>query len=190
MEKFTEKKKAIFESTLELVTEKGFHGCSMSAVAKQANVGAGTIYHHFEGKEELICELYTYIVDKISTAMLAGIEPAQPFKERFFKLWMNLYHFYVRNQTYPKYIQQYIHSPYYPYRDKEGHDHFFQLLFDFHAEGIKLGFLQNVKPEILGLLTHSHIATTAKIQSFGKIPLAEEELGQITGILWNGMAAE
>ena len=35
-----EKKKAIFESTLELVRENGFHGTPMSLVAKKAGVAA------------------------------------------------------------------------------------------------------------------------------------------------------
>lgn len=188
MEKFTEKKRAIFESTLELVTEKGFHGCAMSSIAKTADVGAGTIYHHFESKEQLICELYTYITDKIISATFAGDEEQLPFKERFFRLWMNLYHFYIKHPAYPKFFQQFVNSPYYPYRDKEGHDYFLELLFAFHAQGIEQGVLQSVNPEILGLLTHSNIITTAKIQGFGKIPLGQEELEQISGILWGGMA--
>jgi AcrR family transcriptional regulator len=53
-----EKKKAIFESTLELVRENGFHGTPMSLVAKKAGVAAGTIYHYFESKDALIIALH------------------------------------------------------------------------------------------------------------------------------------
>src|SRR5690606_31556619 len=60
MDNVTDKKKAIFESTLELIKENGFHGTPMSLVAKNACVAAGTIYHYFKSKDELICELYAY----------------------------------------------------------------------------------------------------------------------------------
>lgn len=40
------KKEAIFESTLKLVDEGGFHGTPVSQIAAQAQVATGTIYHY------------------------------------------------------------------------------------------------------------------------------------------------
>ena len=49
-----DKRTAIFESTLALVREQGFHGTPMSQVAKKAGVAAGTLYLYFESKDHLI----------------------------------------------------------------------------------------------------------------------------------------
>ena len=54
MHNIGDKKQAIFESTLALIRDHGFHGAPMSLVAKNAGVAAGTIYHYFESKEALL----------------------------------------------------------------------------------------------------------------------------------------
>ena len=43
MDDIAQKKQAIFESTLELIKDHGFHGAPVSLVAKNAGVAAGTI---------------------------------------------------------------------------------------------------------------------------------------------------
>ena len=60
MEQVTDKKQAIFDATLRLISENGFHGTAMSKVAKEANVSTGIIYHYFESKDDLIAELYRH----------------------------------------------------------------------------------------------------------------------------------
>ena len=190
MENITEKKKAIFESTLELVREHGFHGCPMSAVAKNAGVAAGTIYHYFEGKDQLIRGLHEYVSSEMIEAMLAGDSGQQPFKKRYFRLWRRLYDLYVRKPGLIQFFQQYINSPYNVHEREPGHDHVHEVLFDFHREGVKAGHLRDVNPEILGLLTHRSIITAAKIHGFGKIPIGEKELAQITQVLWDGMSTK
>jgi AcrR family transcriptional regulator len=189
VENFTEKKRAIFESTLDLVTEKGFHGCPMSSVAKTAGVAAGTIYHHFESKDQLICELYDYLTDKLLNVMFAGEKGEMTFKERFFNFWMNLYRFYIQNPAYPKFYQQFVHSPYYPSKsDNRKNDPFHGRIFSFFREGVEQEVLQAVNPEILGVLVHNNIMTSARIYGFGKIHIGNQELDQIMQMLWNGIS--
>jgi TetR/AcrR family transcriptional repressor of multidrug resistance operon len=189
VEKFTEKKRAIFESTLDLVTEKGFHGCPMSSVAKTAGVAAGTIYHHFESKDQLICELYDYLSGKLRDVMFAGENKEMDFKERFFNFWMNLYNFYILNPSYPRFCQQFVHSPYYAsYGDNGVTDPFLGKIFHFLQEGVDQEVLQPVNPVILGVLVHNNIMTSARIYGFGRVSLGSQELDQIKEMLWNGIS--
>ena len=48
----------ILGAGLHLFDEQGFHGTSMSEIAEAAGVGAGTIYRYFDGKEDLVDQLY------------------------------------------------------------------------------------------------------------------------------------
>jgi AcrR family transcriptional regulator len=52
-----DKKTLILETTLDLISENGFHGTPISMIAEKAGIGAGTIYRYFENKEDLINEL-------------------------------------------------------------------------------------------------------------------------------------
>jgi len=49
---------AVREALRRLVAERGFHGTSMSAVATEAGVAAGTAYVHYRSKDELVIAAY------------------------------------------------------------------------------------------------------------------------------------
>ena len=55
------KKEQILTSALELFVTLGFHGTSTSAIAKNAGISNGILFHYFKTKEELITELYIEI---------------------------------------------------------------------------------------------------------------------------------
>lgn len=188
MEPITDKKRAIFDSMLELVRENGFHACPMSTLAKSAGVAAGTIYHYFESKEQLIQELYAVTSDRLIKAMFEGDNEGIPYEERFFNFWMNLYHFYIVNPNELFFYEQFIHSPYNTNRYEKEHDLFHGLVFGFVEKGIQQGYFRKVNAEILGVLVHSNIRTAARIKGFGKIKMGEEELSHISQVLWDGLA--
>ncbi|HMA59130.1 MAG TPA: TetR/AcrR family transcriptional regulator [Halanaerobiales bacterium] len=47
----------IMETAIKLFADKGFSDTSMSKIANQADVGKGTIYWHFESKEDLFLSI-------------------------------------------------------------------------------------------------------------------------------------
>ena len=190
VEPITDKKQAIFDSMLEMVKEHGFHACPMSTLAKKAGVAAGTIYHYFESKEQLIQELYVFSSDRIIKAMFEGDDEGKPYKERFFNFWMNLYRFYVSNPDVLFFFEQFYHSPYNTNRHEKKHDRFHEHLFAFIGEGVRQDCFRKVNPEILGVMVHSNIRTAARIKGFGKIKMGEQELSQISQVLWDGLTAK
>jgi AcrR family transcriptional regulator len=49
---------AVRAAVRTLVARKGFHGASMSAVAREAGVATGTAYTHYASKDELVLDAY------------------------------------------------------------------------------------------------------------------------------------
>jgi len=186
MESIASKKKAIFDSTLELIKEHGFHGAPMSLVAKNAGVAAGTIYHYFESKDQLIYELYDYNKSRVVEIVHAALEENGSYKEKFFKIWMHVYRFYIQNTNVLIFFEQYVNSPY--NETKQPDDLQDRPLYNFLVEGINNGFLKGVKPEILLVLIISSILSTAKLNQFGNISLDPTDLNQIVDLLWDGIA--
>lgn len=185
MENITDKKRAIFESTLDLIKDHGFHGAPMSLVAKNAGVAAGTIYHYFESKDELIGELYAYNKNRVVEIVEKTIAEGASYKEKFFNLWANLYAFYIQNKKVLIFFEQYINSP---YNTNKCPNHFQGQLFSFFSEGIEKGLVKPAKPELLMLLVMGSITSAAKLNLFGNIPFNEKDLKQIIEILWDGIA--
>lgn len=187
MEPIADKKRAIFESTLELVNENGFHGTPMSLVAKRAGVAAGTIYHYFESKDKLICELFKYSRGQVVEIIQREDCATVPYRECFFNLWFGLYTYYRENPNVFRFFEQFTNSPYNAPKGELEHDDFFRLLFRFLERGIEGSDLRAVSPQILGVIFHSSIVSHLKVQTAGRLKLRTDELEQIPQILWDGM---
>lgn len=184
MEIISEKKEAIFESMLALIKDHGFHGAPMSMVAKNAGVAAGTIYHYFKSKDELIIQLHEYNRSRVVEVINAALAEEKSCKEKFFKLWTDLYAFYIKHPNVLIFFEQYINSPFSMHRCP---NYFKGQLLDFFQAGIEAGKIKEAKPEMLLMLMMGNISSMAKMKVFGNIPFNETELKQIRGILWDGI---
>src|SRR5690554_3219969 len=111
-EELADKKHAIFESTLDLIRDHGFHGATMSLVAKNAGVAAGTIYHYFESKDHLICELYQYNRERVVSVIESSLDDRLSYKDNFMRLWTSLFRFYVREPNVLIFFEQFVNSPF------------------------------------------------------------------------------
>jgi AcrR family transcriptional regulator len=167
-----------------LIKDQGFHGAPMSLVAKNAGVAAGTIYHYFESKEQLICELYDFNRERVKEVVQAALEQKGSLKEKFSKVWTALYHFYAQQPNVLIFFEQFVNSPFnvdkYP-------NHFRGQLYTFFADGIKSGQLKPVKTEILLVMVMGSISSTAKLHLFGKVPLTQSDQHRVVEILWDGI---
>jgi len=186
MEDISEKKRLIFESALELIRERGFHGAPMSQVAANAGVAAGTIYHYFEGKDELIRELYAYNKERVVAVVNEASAVGGTRKERFLNVWNRLYEFYILNEKVLIFFEQYLNSPY--NTDKSPNLHR-GTLYNFFQEGIDSGEIMRAKPELLLVLMVGSVTSTAKLALFGHVPLDQSDLDDVAGMLWKGITA-
>jgi TetR/AcrR family fatty acid metabolism transcriptional regulator len=64
-----EKRRAILHAAVRVFAEKGYHGCRIADVARQAGVAYGLVYHYFQNKEELLesvfAEQWTIFIDAL-----------------------------------------------------------------------------------------------------------------------------
>jgi AcrR family transcriptional regulator len=107
----SDKRTAILEATLALISERGFHNTPMSLVAKTSGVSTGIIYHYFSGKEELINELYKEIKLETIQAMLANNSEALSLNERFLNIWADYVHYSLNHPTRSSFLEQFENSP-------------------------------------------------------------------------------
>ena len=104
---------AIREALRHLVAERGFHGASMGAVAKEAGVATGTAYVHYESKEELVYAAYLELKASLSAAVLAGFdETAAPF-EAWRHILTAVYEYLAEEPERARFLTQLEESPYY-----------------------------------------------------------------------------
>jgi AcrR family transcriptional regulator len=83
----------------------------MSLIADEAGVGMGTIYHYFPGKEDMVNVLYRELKAIVHRAMLSGYDRQAPARDRFFKIWRNLFHLYLDKPDLYRFLERYSQAP-------------------------------------------------------------------------------
>jgi TetR/AcrR family fatty acid metabolism transcriptional regulator len=53
-----ERRRTIIRAAIEVFAKKGYHGCRIADVAKEANVAYGLVYHYFKDKDELLSSVF------------------------------------------------------------------------------------------------------------------------------------
>jgi TetR/AcrR family transcriptional regulator, multidrug resistance operon repressor len=183
----TDKKTAIFESTLTLVRENGFHGTPMSQIAKKAGVAAGTIYHHFDSKDTLILELYEHVVGQMLSSLLQADAEEMDFKERFFNFFVSHCLFYIEHPNALFFMEQFVNSPYNNRQTLQENERAQGTFRHLIQHGVKNHLLKPLDYRIIGSLVHGAVVSAAKMHLCRKIALSREELGTIAGIMWDGI---
>ncbi len=93
-----------------LFIENGVQATPMSAIAKSANTGMGTIYNYFATKEELINAIYIYIKQDEIRTISAPIEN-NSIKRQFEHFCRALINYFVNNPLHFRFMDQFQSSP-------------------------------------------------------------------------------
>lgn len=186
----SEKRQEILKAALELITEHGFHGAPIAAIAEQAGVGAGTIYRYFATKDVLITELFQELHDKISLDLLDEYEVEQPFRARFLHLSTTLLRYFITHPQEFRYLEQYHNSPYGVEfrRDRilgnEGERTPYRVLFE---EGIAQKVIRDLPLAILFALAFGPLLAVARDHTLGFVALDERLLVQTIEACWESI---
>lgn len=101
-----------------LVARNGFHGASMSAVAREGGVATGTAYTHYASKDELVLAAYRETKAQLAAAAAgglgAGAEPAAEFRG----IWLATCRQLKANPDHADFLLQVDHSPTAPPRTR------------------------------------------------------------------------
>jgi Transcriptional regulator len=188
LEETAEKKCAIFESTIKLVRERGFHGSPMSQIAQEAGVATGTIYHYFASKDDLLIEVFRHCKRQISAAMFRPEEEQLPYPERFVAVWINLVRFYIRRPGVLSFMEQFFSSPYAAT--------VYNKSYNVQMQNEMSVFLQQgldqeiIKPLDINVITSAFIGTAnavAKRHINGHHAFDEASMNEVVNIIWDGI---
>jgi AcrR family transcriptional regulator len=168
------KRKAILNTTLKLISSNGFHAAPMSVIAREAGVAAGTIYLYFENKEDLIIQLYKYVKEILGNSILIS-EKNISYKQKVFDIWQHVYSFFCNQTEKYKFLEQYEDSPFITHKIAQEVDVFFCHLHQFLQEGIEQGFLRSIDEKIVMILLFRSISTAMKLKIMPTLTYQEEQ---------------
>ena len=183
----TDKREAILRATLNLVSERGFHGAPMSMIAKEAGVSAGIIYHYFENKDELITELYKELKRNLAQAVLANYSNDLPLYERFRLFWLNAVLYYIGHPKETAFMEQFANSPYLQPGIEEMSEEYFRPVMEFMTHALREGVITPLPPQMLSAFTLEIAISLAKKDANGILPLDEDALEMAMNACWDAI---
>lgn len=155
------KRTQILDAALALFTQNGFHGTSTAAIARQAEVATGTLFHHFASKEVLIESLYREVKKELAEAFLQDVDGTQKYPS-VETIWTNGVSWLVAN---PKRMSFFLLCSHSLYFSKQIQIEIWQELLGFIAElfseGVAKGLVKDLPVPYLLMISESLLLTTA-----------------------------
>jgi len=144
------RKQEIMEAALELFSQRGFHNTTMAQIAQKAGVGVGTLYQHFQGKEELYHSLLEEKCNRLLETLRALIKAEDSTEENLKRLLAAQIDFVEKHRSFFKlYLSEQL-ATLEAVREKLGlradviYGRFFQLFQGIMEQGVKRGELRDL----------------------------------------------
>jgi AcrR family transcriptional regulator len=77
-----EQRRAVVAAAIAQLSEHGYAGCSVAAVAARAGIAAGTVYKHVDSKADLVAEVFRVVVTREVDAVRAAVAATGSPQER------------------------------------------------------------------------------------------------------------
>jgi len=106
-----EKEKSIKDAVIRLILEEGFHGTSISKIAKMAGVSPATVYIYFENKEVMLQDIYYEYAEGIFDHLLDSISREMQGRQLIETLITNYYDYIRQNKEIFSFVEQFSHCP-------------------------------------------------------------------------------
>lgn len=182
-----DKRQAILQATLQLVSERGFHNTPVSLIAKEAGVSAGIIYHYFANKDGLIDELYREEKRALADALLDGWSDSLPLRDRFRLIWLNAARYYMNHPKETAFLEQYVNSPYMRPETEAVFLEYLAPIVNFFEYSIHEGVIKPLDLQIIASLSLEVAISLAKKQAAGVIALNQATLEAGADACWDAI---
>jgi AcrR family transcriptional regulator len=187
MDHVEDKRTAILNATLRLISEHGFHGTAMSKVAHEAGVSAGIIYHYFDSKDDLMDDLYRHIKRNFGQLITDSFDQTQPLKVQVRQLLGVMMRYYIRRPQESAFIEQYTRSPYFSAEIEAEVTGYYQPLLECIQRGQQEMIIKELPAPVLHTLTMDVSTSLAQKHAAGLISLTDELIEKVIDACWEAI---
>lgn len=98
-------------AAIKLIQELGFHGSSVSKIAKEAGVSPATIYIYYDNKEDMLREIYLELKKNMFTYIFKNITNDMDAKMTFYSICKSYYEYIEEYKEEYNFIKQFKSCP-------------------------------------------------------------------------------
>ncbi len=186
-------KTRIILAAIKAVRQYGLEGVRIQNVSELAGVSTGAIYRHFDGKEQLLVECFTY-VDKQVAAIFEHLkfnplsmltDPMGAVK----RLWLPYFRFWTSHPDETVFYHRFRDSAFFPIYDKSRDITYFKTFIGMvHAFKRVFPRLNRINQDLLWLHVLTSTVMYAKYVVEGALPNDKETEDTVFRLLTTGLS--
>lgn len=177
----------ILDAALALFAERGFHGTSMPALAERAEVASGTPYRHFEGKEQIVNEVYRRAKRALMAALLDGFPFDAPEREQHRTFFFRLVAFFRERPKVFDFLELHHHQPYLDAENLELERQSLAPVLAFFEHGRRAKITRAMPAEALGAMVWGIFSGMTKAARLGHLTLSDELWAHAEACAWDAV---
>ena len=186
-------KTRIILAAIRAVRQYGLEGVRIQNVSELAGVSSGAIYRHFDGKDQLLVECFTY-VDKQAAAIFEHLkfhplamltDPMGAIKG----LWLPYFRFWTSHPDETVFYHRFRDSAFFPKYDKSRDVTYFKTFIGMvHAFKKVFPRLDRINQDLLWLQVLTSTVMYAKYVVEGTLPNSQETEDTVFQLLTTGLS--
>lgn len=177
----------ILQAALHSIAVNGFHGTSMAKVAQAAKISAATIYHYFDGKDDLIAELYKAIKGNLLRAIIAEQDDSLPLPAQIRQIMRNLIRYLMSHPQDAAFMEQFDRSPYNQLATQAELAPAYQRLMTVIERARQEQIIKDLPNELLETFTTDIASSIARKHAGGLLQVTEPLLDQAVDACWDAI---
>jgi len=163
----------------------------MAVIAEEAEVGAGTIYRYFDGKEDLVHQLYAAARGEAHQSILGlGFDDEASVRERLYTLWRAVLLDYVDCPRLYRFILKYESSA---YREAEARAQTEDLEAPFeeiYRDGVEQGLFVDRPKSVYAAFFAGTVTQLVQDHLNGDTTLDDDRIDRTFDMLWAAYTAD
>ncbi len=181
------KREAILDAALALFAERGYHGTSVPSIAKEAGVGAGTLYRYFEAKETLVNALFLREKERVLQHVMDGFDPSAPPRDQFHHFWSRVVAYGRERAESFRFLEHHHHAPYLDDSSRALESQVRDLAATIIAQVQAVRVFKPVDPQALITVVWGSVVMLMKEHYTGGCPLTDQLVQQTEDLCWEAI---
>jgi AcrR family transcriptional regulator len=163
----------------------------MATIADEAGVGAGTIYRYFDGKEDLIHQLYTEARSQAHRSVLSmGFDDDASVRERLYSLWRAVLLDYIDCPRLYRFILKYESSAQLQASSRAQTEDLEAPFREIYRDGVEQGLFCPLPESIFGSFFTGPATHLVQEHLNGGTALSDARIDQTFEMLWAAYTTE
>lgn len=106
-----EKERSIKEAVIKLILQEGFHGASVSKIAKIAGVSPATVYVYYENKENMLQDIYQEYSEEIYGYLIDRVDQGARGRQQIELIIRGYYDYILEHKEIFSFVEQFSNCP-------------------------------------------------------------------------------